>query len=110
MTYLGINDYKIGPPPNWQDSKYWKRKIIGKKFRHKKYIEDVETYMVAAHERHWSDIERLDELSQERGESAERMEKEIIAMFVHLNSVCTQVEKWADSWRLTKSEYNDKWV
>lgn len=54
--YLGFNDYKIGPPPNW-------RNFLKKngKLKRKKYIAAVEDYMVAAHKRHVETIHALDD-------------------------------------------------
>ena len=101
-SYLGINDYKIGAPPNWQNPKYWKSGFFKQKFSHAKYVQDVESYMVKAHERHWEDIERIDKLNQERGEGAELMEEQ-------LAPVMETVERWADKWRLCAEKYDEKW-
>ena len=58
---------KNGPPPNWRD--YEKKGPFGRvKFDHKKYIADVEAYIIAQHERMWELICELDNEREISGE------------------------------------------
>lgn len=101
--YLGINDHKIGPPPNWRDSRFWTKRILRKKkFNRMRYILEVEDYIIKAHERHWSDICKYDEATAECGEQSIFIEKQLLPVF-------KIVSEWADRYRLTPNEYDSKY-
>lgn len=72
-AYLDIDDYKIGPPPNWRD--FMKKVKKGRKpeFCAMEYIAAVEDYIVKAHQRHWDDICQFDDESAAHGELCERI-------------------------------------
>lgn len=101
-SYLGICDYKIGPPPNWRDDRFWTKRMFGKKFNRRHYIIEVEDYIKKAHERHWSDICKYDEVTAERGEVSISIEEKLL-------SVLSVVTEWADRYRLTPDEYDSKY-
>lgn len=89
-AYLGINDWKIGPPPNWRDfvTQGKKKKLI---FNVPAYIAAVEAYIVAAHKRHWDTICDLDKLSAEYGEMCERIDRIVKPQLDKWRGACEQV-------------------
>lgn len=101
-SYLGINDYKIGAPPNWRDSRFWKLKLFGKKFDMELYIAEVEDYIKKAHQRHWETICEYDNVTAERGEKSIEMERNIL-------QVAEVLTEWADRYRLNKADYDHKY-
>lgn len=69
-AYLDIDDYKIGPPPNWRHfvSTEGKGKKAKNVFHVAAYIAAVEDFIVKTHKRHWEDICQFDDESAAHGE------------------------------------------
>ena len=101
--YLGINDYKIGQPPNWRDGRFWTNTFWrGRVFNRLRYTRAVENYIIQMHQRHWETICQYDEATKERGEQSILMEEKLLP-------VLSVITEWADRYRLTPNEYNAKY-
>jgi hypothetical protein len=110
-AYLDIDDWKIGPPPNW-------RNFISKKgkLKAKKYIAAVEEWITANHKRFIELIHELDSEREDIGYKTEAweaylkdMKTNLITAQVLVDKCMSGVTQRADQWRLASEEYARKY-